>query len=67
MSIAERKELQKVEAFKEHRLALQRHMDNTSNYLIKEVHTVEQRIDEAKLLVLSELGLNLYNLDEGNS
>ncbi len=57
----EKKELQKVEAFKEHCLALQRHMDNTSNYLQKEVKVVEAKMDEAKQLVLHELGLNLYN------
>lgn len=66
MSAAEKKELQKVEAFKEHSLALQRHMENTSNYLQKEYQAVDQKINEAKQLILKELGLNLY-VDEGSS
>ena len=67
LSLQEKKELQKVEAFKEHSIALQRHMDNTSNYLQKEVQSVEQKINEAKHLILSELGLNLYYLDSNES
>ena len=53
--------MQKIDAFKEHTLALQRHMDNTSNYLQKEVDTVDVKIDEAKAMLFKELNLNLYN------
>lgn len=56
--------MQKIDAFKEHTLALQRHMENTSNYLKKEVQSIEQKIEEAKLLLLQELQLNLYLDDD---
>lgn len=35
-------------------------MENTSNYLLKEVQSVEQKIEYAKQLLLQELGVNLY-------
>lgn len=61
LSSADLKELQKVEAFKEHTLALQRHMENTSNYLVKEVDTVELKIEEAKQMLMRELNLNILD------
>ena len=59
-----RKELAKLEAFREHSAALRRHMDNTSIYLRKEVKGVEGKINEAKEIMFSSLGIRLdSNLD----
>ena len=64
MSQTERKELQKIEAFREHTVALHRHMENTSTYLKKEVQSVEAKIEDAKMLLMKELQLNLYLDDD---
>jgi hypothetical protein len=61
MGAAEKKEIQKIEAFKEHSIALRRHMENTSTYLHKEVKEVEMKIDSSKEIMMRELGVNLYN------
>ena len=50
-SSSEKKELQKVEAFREHIAALKRHKDNTSSYLRKEVQSVESKIQDSKSLM----------------
>ncbi|CDW82019.1 UNKNOWN [Stylonychia lemnae] len=55
----ERKEIQKIDAFKEHTLALQRHMDNTSSYLQKEVVSVDSKIEQAKGILFKELSIDL--------
>ena len=44
----QRKELQKIEALLEHTKALQKHMENTSNYLQKQVESIEAKIENAK-------------------
>eukprot|EP00347_Sterkiella_histriomuscorum_P013580 403364170 len=59
LSVAEIKELQKIDAFREHTLALQRHMDNTSTYLQKQVVSVDSKIDSAKQILFKELGITL--------
>jgi hypothetical protein len=51
LSTGEKKEISKVEAFKEHVVVLKRHMDNTGSYLRKEVKTVEASISSAKSLM----------------
>ena len=42
------KELSKIEAFREHTLALTRHLENTSAYLQREVSSVDSKIDESR-------------------
>ena len=59
MTSGEKKELSKVEAFKEHSIALKRHMENTGAYLKKEVKSVEAKIDEAHALMLSGVGVRI--------
>jgi len=45
---SERKELGKVDAFREHLGALKRHIENTGGYLRKEVRVVEGKISESR-------------------
>ena len=59
----ERKEVAKVDAFKEHTSALRRHMDNTSAYLKKEYSKVSKKITEAKLIMQQSLGINIDNFE----
>jgi len=40
-----------VEAFREHKEALKRHIENTGQFLEKEMHAIEGRIEETKLMV----------------
>lgn len=40
-------------------------MENTSTYLKKEVASVDHKIEEAKGLVLKELGVDLFKEDDG--
>jgi hypothetical protein len=44
---------------REHAGALKRHMENTSAYLKKEVKAVEVKIDEAKAIMLKNVGVNI--------
>ena len=44
---------------REHTGALKRHMENTSAYLKKEVKAVEVKIDEAKAIMLKNVGVNI--------
>lgn len=46
-------------------MALKRHMENTSGYLQKEVAEVEKKIEEAKEVMMKELGVNLYQENVG--
>lgn len=46
-------------AMREHAGALKRHMENTSAYLKKEVKAVEVKIDEAKAIMLKNVGVNI--------
>lgn len=55
----ERKELAKVEAMREHAVAMKRHMENTSSYLKKEVKAVEIKIEEAKDLMFKNIGVKI--------
>jgi hypothetical protein len=48
-----------VDAMREHVGALKRHMENTSAYLKKEVKAVEVKIDEAKAIMLKNVGVNI--------
>ena len=48
-----------MDALREHIGALKRHMENTSAYLKKEIKAVEVKIDEAKQIMLKNLGVNL--------
>lgn len=46
--MGDKNELKKVDAFKEHSLALTRHIENMAAYLHKQVNNIETKIDEAK-------------------
>ena len=48
-----------MDAMREHAGALKRHMENTSAYLKKEVKAVEVKIDEAKAIMLKNVGVNI--------
>lgn len=48
-----------MDAMREHAGALKRHMENTSAYLKKEVKAVEIKIDEAKAIMLKNVGVNI--------
>ena len=48
-----------MDAMREHAGALKRHMENTSAYLKKEVKAVEVKIDEAKVIMLKNVGVNI--------
>ena len=63
LSPGEKKELNKVEAFREHSVALKRHIENTGAYLRKEVKSVEQKIEEAKDLMLKEVGIKIDDIE----
>ena len=63
LSPGEKKELSKVEAFREHSVALKRHIENTGNYLRREVKSVEQKIEEAKELMLKEVGVKVEDIE----
>ena len=54
-----KKELQKVEAFKEHVEALQKHVFKTQAYLNKEVGDINNTIRLTKELIKDELGIDL--------
>jgi hypothetical protein len=47
----------------EHVGAMRRHMENTSQYLRKEVKEVENKIKEAKEIMLKNIGVNLDEFD----
>lgn len=53
----------KVEAMREHVIAMKRHMENTSAYLKKEVKAVEIKIEEAKQIMLNKVGVNIDESD----
>jgi len=59
LGTSERKELAKVEAMREHAVAMKRHMENTSAYLKKEMKAVEVKIEEAKDLMLKNVGVRI--------
>ena len=63
LGTTERKELAKVDALREHAGALKRHMENTSAYLKKEVKAVEVKIDEAKAIMLKNIGVNIDDFE----
>ena len=60
---SERKELSKVDAFREHCSALKRHIDNTGSYLRKEVKLVEGKIGEAKSLMKKSVGCSIEDMN----
>ena len=64
ISTAERKELNKVETFREHLGALKRHIDNTGAYLRKEVKVVENKIAESKSLMRACVGISIEDIDK---
>ena len=59
----ERKELSKIDAFREHCAALKRHIDNTGSYLRKEVRVVEGKIAESKGLMEKSVGISIEDAD----
>lgn len=60
---SERKELGKVDAFREHYSALKRHIDNTGSYLRKEVNVVEAKIAESRALMMKCVGCSIDDMD----
>lgn len=56
---AEKAEMGKVETFREHATALKRHMESTGAYLKREVKSVEAKIEEAKEIMLKEIGVKI--------
>jgi hypothetical protein len=63
LGTAERKEVTRIEGMREHAAALKRHMENTSGYLKKEMKAVETKIQEAKALMLKNVGVNIDEYD----
>ena len=61
--MASSKELARVDAFKEHVVALKRHMENTSAYLKKEYNKVNDQIAQAKLVMKQSLGVDIDNFE----
>ncbi len=55
----ETKEIQKLDAFKEHKEALTRHIENTQQYLLKEVAAIESKVHISRELVMEQLGIDL--------
>lgn len=45
LGVSEKNEMKKVDAFKEHSGVLQRHVENMSLYLHKEVNGIEAKIE----------------------
>jgi hypothetical protein len=64
ISTGDRKELNKVESFREHYNALKRHIGNTGAYLRKEVKVVENKINESKSLMKASVGISIEDMDQ---
>lgn len=63
MGLAEKTELGKIETFRDHASALKRHMESTGAYLKKEVKSVQAKIEEAKDIMLREIGVKIEDAE----
>jgi hypothetical protein len=52
ISTGDKNELKKVDAFKEHSLALTRHIENMAGYLHNEVRAIGSKIEKAKEILM---------------